>query len=401
MANQFASISSAASILKNWYEGPIVSQFNDEIPLYREIEKGKEKWSGLKVIRPLKVRRNQGVGAVSDGGNLPKIGQQLTVQAEISAKYNYLRFGLTGPMIKASQGDKGAFISAMAFEMEQGLADHKTDFNRQLFWDGSSDLATLSANAVGSNVITVTGRTSSEDGNKYLDVGKVIDIVTSAGVYKAQGVEITAISGSTTATVTLNSAVTAASSDIVVASGSLDMEVQGLLTTMDGGTSSIYAVNRSTYPIFGGNVVNASGGQLTLNLMQQALNEARKKGGKVDTLICDFDSERFYTKLLVPDKRYMGKVTGDGSFTDKNQSYLEFGGVALAPDKDCPQRIYMLDRKSWKKYVLSELEWADETGSQLIAQTSADSFEIRLRHFANLFCEKPSSNATLHNYISP
>ena len=35
MANQFASISSAVSILKNWYAGPIVSQFNDEIPFYR------------------------------------------------------------------------------------------------------------------------------------------------------------------------------------------------------------------------------------------------------------------------------------------------------------------------------------------------------------------------------
>jgi len=61
------------------------------LPLYRGAEKGKEKWNGQQVIRPVKVRRNQGIGATSDGGNLPKIGQQTTQQAIIAAKYNYLR----------------------------------------------------------------------------------------------------------------------------------------------------------------------------------------------------------------------------------------------------------------------------------------------------------------------
>jgi len=30
-------------------------------------------------------------------------------------------FGLTGPLIKSSQGDKGAFVTAMEFEMTEGL----------------------------------------------------------------------------------------------------------------------------------------------------------------------------------------------------------------------------------------------------------------------------------------
>ena len=66
MANLFAStnaLNGALGILKNWYAGPIVSQFNDEIPFYREVEKGKEKFSGLQVVRSVKVRRNQGIGA--------------------------------------------------------------------------------------------------------------------------------------------------------------------------------------------------------------------------------------------------------------------------------------------------------------------------------------------------
>lgn len=405
MANTFASTSSAGQavgILKNYYAGPIVTQFNDEIPFYREIEKGKEKWSGLQVVRPLKLRRNPGIGATSDGGVLPVIGAQTTQQATIAAKFNYLRFGFTGPMLKASQGDKGAFASIMEYEMEQGLLDHKSDFNRQLFWDGTGDIATVSANAVGSLTITVTGRESGEDGSKFLDVGQVIDIYSGA-VLVASGVTINAISGSTTATLTLSSVVTVSANDIVVRSGAgLSNEVQGILTTLDGGTSTIYGINRSTYPSYQGNVVNAAGGALTLSALKQTANLQRQKGnGKLGALYSDFDTERFYEKLLIADKRYVGKVKGDGTFANKDENYLEYGGVAWVPDKDCPQRVFMLDPKSWKKYVLSELEWADETGSYMIAQVSADSFEVRLRHFANVFCEKPAANAVLRNYISP
>lgn len=401
MANTFASISSAVSLLKNWYQGPVVSQFNDELPFYKHVEKGKEKWNGQQVIRPVKVRRNPGIGATSDGGILPVIGQQTTQQAQIAAKYNYLRFGITGPMIKASQGDRGAFVSAMEFEMSEGLTDLKNDVNRQLFWDGTSDLAVVSANAVASNVITVTGRETTEDGNKYLDIGMVIDIY-SGTTQVASGITITNISGTATATLTLSTAVTTSTNDIVVRSGSFGNEIQGILYTMDGGTSTIYNISRSTYPVFQSNSISNSGGTLNLNVMQQAFNEARRRGGaKTDAVFCDFNSERFYNKLLVADKRYVGKVTGDGTFSDKDKTYLEWAGIPIVPDKDCPQRFFFLDSRQWKKYVLCELEWADETGAPMIAQTSADSFECRLRLFANMFCEKPSAQAVLTSYISP
>lgn len=403
MPNQFGSISNSLGILKNFYAGPIVSQFNDELALYREMEKGKEKYNGLKVVRPVKVRRNPGIGATSDGGALPKIGKQTTVQAEIEAKFNYLRFGITGPMIKASQGDKGAFVSAMAFEMEQGLIDLKKDVNRQLFWDGSGDLALVAANAVATDVITVSGRESAEEGSKFLDVDMQIDIVDgTTGVVKYSAVNIDGITTGSTATLDLDQVVTVLANDVIVRSGALNLEIQGLLTSLDGGTSSIYAVNRSTYVNFQGNVVNAQAGQMTLNGLKQAHNLMRQKGGgKLGALYSDFDSERFYEKLLIADKRYTGKVKGDGTFASKDENYLEYAGTAWIPDPDAPQRVFMLDAKTWKKYVLSELEWADETGSYMIAQTGADAFEVRLRLFANIFCEKPSANAVLRNYVSP
>lgn len=404
MANQFDSVAAGYNILKIYYQGPIVSQFNDMIPLYQYIEKGKEKFNGQQVNRPLKVRRNPGIGAVAESGNLPKIGKQTTVQAIIAAKYNYLRFGVTGPMLKASQGDKGAFVSAVEFEMSEGLNDLKQDVNRQLFWDGTSDLATVSVNAVASQTITVAGRETTEDGNKYLDIDVVVDIYTAAGALVASGLTITGLSGTTTATVTFDQVVTTSATDVLVRSGTFGNEVQGLLYSQDGATSTIFSVDRSQYSVYGGNLVSNNGNQLTLNFLQQTYNQGLRRGGNqggYDAMFCDYDSERFYTKLLVADKRYVGTVSGDGTFSKKDGSYLEFAGRKLVPDKDSPQRFFFLDTSTWKKYVLCELEWADEWGSTLFPQTDVDAFEARLRLFFNLFPEKPSANAVASSYISP
>src|SRR5210317_1074705 len=120
MANEFQGVTSGLAELKNYYHGPIQDQLNEDLPIYRSAQKGKHKWSGQQIIRPWRVRRNQGVGATSDGGTLPKVGRQTSVQAIIPAKYNYLRFGVTGPMIAASQSDVGSFVRAAAYELEMG-----------------------------------------------------------------------------------------------------------------------------------------------------------------------------------------------------------------------------------------------------------------------------------------
>lgn len=71
MSNSFQTISSGLAELKNYYQGPLRDQFSEEIPIYRGAEKLKQGWSGYQVVRPLRVRRNQGIGAVADNGTLP------------------------------------------------------------------------------------------------------------------------------------------------------------------------------------------------------------------------------------------------------------------------------------------------------------------------------------------
>lgn len=404
MANRFQGVTSGLAELKNYYEGPIKNQFNEELPIFRGAEKLKKGWSGQQVVRPLRVRRNQGIGATSDGGVLPTIGRQATQQATISAVYNYLRFGITGPMIKASQSDVGSFVRSASYELEMGYKDLKNDMNRQTSWDGTGTLALANATTTGSQALVIKGRETADTALRFVDVGLVFDIVSGTTVV-ASGIEVTAISGTptaTTATLTLSAPVTCTAGDKLVRANSNLLELSGLLYALDGGTTTIYGIDRSLYPIFQGNSFDQSGAQITLDKLQQAYNAGLNRGGaKYDAIYSDFDSLRMYQKLLTADKRYSNTMQGDGGFAAKDKFYLEFNGVPLVPDKDCPKRFFFISNDSIKNYVLCEMEFADETGSMYIAQSSADALEVRIRYFSNLFNEQPNACAVVSNYISP
>lgn len=404
MSNVFQSTSTGLYNLKEFYQGPLKDQFNDDCAIYRGADKSKFSWTGKYVVRPLRVRRNPGIGATSDGGVLPSIGVQSGVQAQISAKYNYLRFGITGPMIKSSANDKGAFVRQAAHELEMGYKDLKSDVNRQCSWDGTGDLARLNAGAAGSNSIVVKGREDGEAALKFLDVGMVIDILNGSTVV-ASGVTINSITGSataTTATLVLSAAVTVSANDVVIRANSSAMEVQGLLTQLDGATSTVFNIDRASYPITQGNVVDLSSAQLTLDSLQQLQNSVESRGGgKLKAVWSDYDSRRMYQKLLTADKRYVNTVKGDGGFANKDESYLEWNGVAWVADKDCPKRIFMIGEDCLEKMVLCEMEFADETGSMYIVQTGVDAFEVRIRQFFNLFNAQAAASGVLTGYVSP
>lgn len=406
MSNVFQNLTSGLAELKNIYEGPIVDQFNEEMDMLRGAEKVKKAYSGLQVIRPLRTRRNQGIGATSDGGNLPSIGRQTTVQAIIAAAYNYLRFGITGPMIKASQSDQGSFVRSAAYELDMGYEDLKNDMNRQLGWDGSGTLCRANAATVASTTLVIKGREDNEPALKFVDVGLVFDVVSGGSVIQS-AITVNSISSGTpfssTATVTLNAPVTLSANDTLVRSGSYGYEVKGVLYSMDGGTSTIFNVDRSLYPIFQSNYFDLANVQaLTLDFMQKAWNAAKSRGGgKISAIKCDYDTQRMYQKLLTVDKRFNNTVKGDGGFSNKNEVYLDWNGTPVVPDKDLPQRLIFLTENAWKNYVLCDLEFADEQGSMYIAQTGTDQYEVRLRLFNQLFNEQPNAQAILNRYLAP
>lgn len=406
--NQFQSISSGLAELKNYYQGPIVDLLNEEIPIYRACEKVKQGWSGYQVIRPLRTSRNQGIGATSDGGTLPKIGRQTTQQAIIAAKFNYLRFGVTGPMIKASQSDIGSFVRSAAYELEMGYKDLKSDISRQLSWNGDGNLARVNTASSASSTLILKGRTDGEEALKFVDVQTTFDLVR-AGTVISSGITINSISSGTassaTATIVLDQPITTLANDYLIRTNSLNQEIQGIYYALDGLTTTIYNVDRSSTLSYQGNVTDlstSSNPSLSLIQMQVPFNQGLRRGNinAYNAVWCDFTSIGYIQKLMAPDKRYMS-IEGDGTFGQKGKFFMDFNGIPVVPDKDNPVRIAMLPAEVLKMYELCAMQFADETGSMYIAQSDADELEVRIRHFTNLFNEQPAACAVLLGYTSP
>jgi|SRR6478736_2401352 len=407
MSNTFQSIASGVWNLKIFYQGPLQDQFNEDCKIYKMAEKSKFAWNGLQVNRPLRTRRNQGIGATSDGGPLPSIGKQVGVQAIIPAKFNYLRFGITGPMIKASMSDKGSFVRQSEYELRMGYKDLQSDCNRQNSWNGDGNLAKVNTSAAGSTSISIKGRETGEAALKFLDIGAAVDIVSgSTGLLVASNVTVTGYTVAsplaTTATITLSSAVTVTADDYFIRANSQGNEVQGLLTQLDGLTTTVFGIDRSQYISTQGNSSDLGGAQLKLIDIQTAYQTGHLRGGeKYGAIYSDFDSQTYYTKLLQADKRYVNTNKGDAGFGTAQEMTLEYNGTPWMADKDCPKRIFFLAEGMIEKAVLAEMDFADETGSMMIAQTGSDSFEVRVRHFYNLFNSMASSCAVIKNYVSP
>ena len=99
-----ATITTLQSVLKEFYAAAVAEQLNQEVLMLELFEKAKLDWSGKRVVVPVHVSRNTGVGFAADGDPLPAAGEQGYKDLQIVAKFLYGRFQLSGPAISAAKG---------------------------------------------------------------------------------------------------------------------------------------------------------------------------------------------------------------------------------------------------------------------------------------------------------
>jgi len=122
------------AILKEFYIGPVIEQLNNEVLALEMFEKAIVDWNGKKAIIPVHVSRNSMNSTaqfVPESGTLPTAGNQGYARLEVTAKYQYGRFQITGPAIaSAKNGGRGAFIGYTDAEMNKLVSDVRNTANR-------------------------------------------------------------------------------------------------------------------------------------------------------------------------------------------------------------------------------------------------------------------------------
>jgi len=130
------AISDLEAILKNFYLGPIIEALNNQLEMVELFQKITVDWSGRQVVIPVHVSRSIGTAYKPEAGDLPDAGSQGHVDLNVTAKYLYGRFSLTGPAIASAKTTANSFATYVQTEMEGLVTDTKIRANQAMFTGG-------------------------------------------------------------------------------------------------------------------------------------------------------------------------------------------------------------------------------------------------------------------------
>lgn len=415
-------------ILKEVYEGGIEDELNNASELWFLMEKTKETIGGYgkRVVRPMRVSRNTGVGSRPDNGTLPNPGQQGYVDAFINPASTYLTGQISGRTIRSAASDSSSFERPLEAEIRFGMSDLVRDLGRQLFM-GAGVITTVNGAVTASTAVTVVDTTN-------LGIGMVVEFwngatnQTTPDAGLSAGTTIVSIVGKV---VTVATAQTIATGATVARVGNntgfqTTYEMNGLDATIDDNTDyagrAYFGINRATYPVTYGNRLDATSttavpgdnsAVINENKLQYMIDQAKFNGGYTDIIVSDLATRRKYANLLESNKRYPVEGINAPQFAggfQRSQDLLRgvgdglsFGGAPWIASTECPVgKVFGLDMKSFELIQQSEIEWVqDDAGTVLFSLINAnprqDAFTYALYYDANLYCSAPNRNWKIVN----
>lgn len=403
------TVSNYDAALKEYYLPPITNAFPALVELWDEFEKTTEGWTGNKIINPVKVSRNKGIGARADGGKMPAAGRQGLVEHQVTAKYNYARIELTGPVMAASENNKGAFAKALTYEIQGATEDLTNDVDRQLGGDGTGTLATVETGATSATqdvkyAGASSGAISGEPGTRFLEADMAVRVGTTAQITAGTADNVVVSSITDDGRLVFTASFTSVTNDLIVWGDANDhaynSEIEGIPAAMIT-TGSYQNINVGTYPKFKAQVYGNSGTNRTLTekLMQQVIDAIHTAGGEVDLILAHTSMKLEFLEMMWGNKRYIGPSMADAGFIPKgkNRNELDFNGTRFRFIRNFPyNKIAFLTRNTWSLGLQKGgVHWSEEGGSILSKVSGYDSYEALLRLYSNLFCMHPGKNGYL------
>lgn len=442
-----ANLTTLSNILKEYYMGPVVEQLNKEVLLLSRLESRSEDLVGKRAYVPLQAARTGGIGARSENADLPAAGNYTYEKAVYDLKYLYGKASVTGPSMAKTKSEAGAFLQVLKAELDGLRLDLRKDLARQIYGDGSGDVAGIASvadSASSQQVVTLDvsssagnikgdGREAINKGQLY--VGMVVDILNGSGtvVTNGGGRTILAVDASTPS-ITLDVA-TAGDIDhtgseaawTVVRSGvtkksnveantySKSDEVDGLRRIVGGtntsgtivvnealgGVDSTLAANSWWVPqtaTLDDTTANASGTyDLAFDDIQKILNKVRTAGGMPTAMITSMGVHRefynlFTTMITYNDPDQRGLDFGAGFRT------LTYNGMPVVADVDAPYgHLYVLDESTLKVFSDQDFHFLDADGQTLRQSGDKDAFEAVMVRYMNMGATRRNNQAVIAN----
>lgn len=396
------TLTSIAGALKNVYDDYVEKQQNLKHRAIDEISKSLSKYSpgGNGYFGAINDYGNEAVGAINETETFRSIDNENYAQWKVTPKVLTAPISFSGLAAAAADSDEEAFVAVVVDALDMAKERLLKDENRQFYGIGTGLLASPAGNVAS----TVTS--FSVDSAQYLRSNMVLDMFNGAtktiagkrlqSVDKVNNVVYFATSLGA-ALITTDALVKENIRDSAPGDGK---EMMGLRGIVDDSTdlTTFQNINAVSSREWRSRRIDASGANLTSDLLQRLLDDVATLGGEEpDKIIMHRKQRRKYLDIVVPQKRYM-----DGSM-DAGFSKLEFNGKELWLDFDCQEdTVYALSLDKIRKFELKPLEMGRHEGSDTFLRiTRTDTFEAYWRHYCNFGTSKRAAHGKLVNLAKP
>jgi hypothetical protein len=413
MAATQADLSRLDAILK---DRPIMSAIQDAIntatPFLERINQTLS-LSGRKGIFPVSFGVNEGVYARADKGTFGDSQVDQPDLAEVTAKFIYALFEISGPTMSATRDTPGAFEEALSLSLENTITGLRLDLARQVIGDGSGKIALVQSitdtdTGVYDSPFGLTHYKSNRPVKNLIRANMPLDNLDASTPTTKHGdnQSVSTVTHSSTGTTLDYSAVdasltSAADGDFLVRAGNYNLEIEGWFAAISTTTSGNYLnIPRSGNLGWQGTTVDAAdGGSAAVPLSPDHLRDTvdlimEQTGEAPGFITCNFKQRRNVYNLFAPQIRRAPMVLPAGL----REGTLEFDDMPVVVERFFPpETIGFVNPRFWAHAIDKDTEWiAGLNGTVLHFHRTSDVFTAVLRTYRNLVCRYPATNGFIY-----
>lgn len=323
------------------------------------------------------------------------VGSSKVVDFQITLVKDYGVVLFDGMDMKLANGGESSFIDMKSDEIANQIDQVRRNLCISLYGSGDGKIGAVSA--ISSTKITVA--TDAEI--RRFEVGMPVDFRDSTGGSSAT----TTVSSVNTSdkSFVVASATGIVSGDYIYCQGDKDAAIKGLAawlpSTAPTSGDSFFSVDRSVNASrLAGHIIDGTAMPIHEALLE-GLNIVGQDFGRPDVIMVPFKKFVELEKVLMPTCQYDLTKANDAVVGIRSIQILGPNGpVNVVADSDCPDdRSYVLTLDSWCLYHLNNAPIIidEEDGNMILRSASADSFEARIKSYAQLACNAPGKNGVI------
>lgn len=401
-----ATLATLDQALKVWYLPTMQRLLNTSTILMSRIQKDTttQNPDGKSFTVAIHSAQNDlaGVG-ISEMGDLPVDGNQGVINAIVQNKYHYTQIKFSGPVIRASRTNVGAFVKAADFETRQALVDMKRRFNALMNGDGTGALAYWTgADDVSGTVIDdnqgypfyhllkgQTNRTQLVDASDHTTLLNTGTLVVTVGTDVATGTNITWATGSISGS---------ADGDYLMQLGAEPgrqlMGITGIISNANpvnaGGLlpNGLHGLAVGTQPNWASQIIGSEATRRDISTtdIQRLLTDITINSAADESMVSFFLSHPYtrnkFVELMLNERGYVNEMTLDGGF----DAVLYNRKPIVADPQARRGRLNAIVPEALSIFRTSDFEWMEEDGAVLARVSGKDAYNAILFHYGDLAC---------------